>query len=144
VSVIFPTLADLLRNRQIQPRTDGGYMEDGYEFGVLWRGGSGRDHYRLTWIGPLGRGPTSADPGELYLLRLGDGTTELLCVIPPFDGPLPDANVEAILDGWAEVCGFPNSVDWIRDRVWEALRAGWAQPVGARTRFPHDQEGEVK
>lgn len=38
----------------------------------------------------------------------------------------PDANVEAILDGWAEVCGLPRSIDWIRDRVWEAHRAGWA------------------
>jgi hypothetical protein len=55
------------------------------------------------------------------------GGVELLCVVPPVPGGTPDENVERILDGWAEVCGSPNSRAWIYDRAWEALAAGWAR-----------------
>lgn len=128
-TVVFPSLDAFLASRRIQPRIDGGYMEDSYDFGVNWQG-SRRDAYRLTWIGPLGRDRDSAAPGELYLLTFGTGTVELLCVIPPVPPSLgrPDSNVQAILSGWSEVDG-PNGIDWIRDRVAEALRAGWAHPA---------------
>jgi len=141
MSVTFPTLGDFLRNRRIETRTDGSFIEDSYDLGVHWLDRVG-GQYRLTWIGPapVGRGPKSGDPGELYLIRVPDGMTEFLCVIPPADGPRPAENAENILDGWAEVCGLPNSTDWIRDRVYEALRAGWAQNAGARSRFPNDSE----
>jgi len=26
-------------------------------------------------------------------------------------------NVETVLDGWAEICGTPNSLSWVRERV---------------------------
>jgi hypothetical protein len=141
-TLVFPSLDALLRNRGIQPRTDGGYMEDGYDFGVRWCG-PGLLVHRLTWLGPLGRTEDSAPPGELYLLALGmanGGAAELLCVIPPVEGD-PAYNVRAILDGWQDVCGEPNSVNWVRDRVGEALRAGWATVPQPATHHPTGPSG---
>lgn len=130
MTLIFPSLGDLLENRRIRP-------EDGYDFGFRWRGpGALGYHHRLTWVGPRGRNHESAPPGELYLLALGlvnGGTAELLCVIPPVEGD-PAANVRAILKGWEDVCGEPNSVDWVRDRVSEALQARWASKPHPRAR----------
>lgn len=124
-TLIFPSLGDLLENRGIPFSAT--RPEDGYDFGVRWRG-PGTLVHRLTWLGPRGRTEKSAAPGELYLLGLGfgnGGSAELLCVIPPVEGD-PVANVREILKGWEDVCGEPNSTDWIRDRVSEALQAGWA------------------
>jgi hypothetical protein len=35
-----------------------------------------------------------------------------------------DRNAEKILDGWADACGPPGSVEWIRERVTEAIARG--------------------
>jgi len=124
-SLMFINHRDFIANRRLQIASDGGYMEDSYDYGLYWKD----DHagvYRLTWIGPIGRTDDSAAPGELYLVRLGDGVVEYLCTIPPSDGDRPAERVEDILEGWAEICGERRSYYWIRDRVREAIEAGWA------------------
>jgi hypothetical protein len=131
-SLIFPTLDDLLANRGLLRRDDGVGFDDAHDYGAWWR-----DHrdgvFRLTWLGPRGwRDNPSADPGELFLLRLGAGEgreAELLCVIAPADEEPYDRVVEVVLDGWADVCGAEGSVDWVRQRAREAVAAGRALPV---------------
>lgn len=146
MSVYFPTLDEMLRNRRVVRRADGSYAEDSYDYGVWWRDDRG-GVYRLTWIGDRMR-DRDADPGELYLARLSGptrvgfdlgggesavaisagratGSVELLCCVAPVEGH-PTERLDAILDGWADVCGETNSVAWVRDRVAEALEARWA------------------
>lgn len=130
MSVVYPSHEDFLISRGLALA-----MADSHDYGIWWRDNVG-GVYRLTWLGPRRRPAGAGAPGELYLLALRGshfGSAELLCVIPPIDDdpfePL-DGNVERLLDGWAEVCGKDGSVDWIRDRVREALAAGWAREGG--------------
>jgi hypothetical protein len=177
VSVVYPTVDAMLRNRGAVERADGSFAEDSYDYGVWWRDRRG-GVYRLTWVGPQWR-QDAEKAGELYLVRLADplvgtvtlgqmrergsmaasdfvdvlsagaptGPVELLCLIPPVPcdvcrrglsvhqhDPQPDATVEEILEGWADACGAVGSVGWVRDRVYEALRAGWARPARPRGR----------
>lgn len=135
-TLTFQTLAEFHRNRRLRHADKAGeYVEDGHDFGIHWRGPA-RARYRLTWMGPRYRAEDSAPAGELYLANLAEGSIELLCVIPPTTYEVSDSslsvagdpafNVRAILSGWEEVEDTPNSVDWVRDRVAEAIRADWA------------------
>jgi hypothetical protein len=137
---MFSTRGAMLDSRLVR-HFNGRFAEDGYDFGIWWRDDCG-GVYRLTWVGARGRGDVAL-AGELYLERVNVGArdrgwfidrVELLCIIPPVpttpdENDRPEQRVSDILDGWAEVCGEPNSVAWIRDRVAEALQAGWAEKV---------------
>lgn len=110
---------------------------------LTWIGPRGRHHpdtagelYLVRLDGPV-VGSLAADVA-LVAAGADTGRVKFLCRIPPTlcdecasDGqvalscrhvPGPDSAVEALLDGWAEVCGNLNSVAWIRDRAWEAER----------------------
>lgn len=149
MSRLYDDLPTMLGERGIE-------REDSYDYGVWWLDERGRAH-RLTWIGqqwrkaperagelylicmsgphvyPIEDAQIAAPPGITlthgYAVIAGNaiGAVELLCVIPPVYEGHPDATVESLLDGWAEACGTPNSVGWVRDRVREAIEAGWAQ-----------------
>ena len=77
------------------------------DVGLYWREGVSGHTYRAAWL---------ADTGELIIVRHGPindggGLVEVLGVFPDFE------DVEAALEGWEEVCGEPNSVDWLRERA---------------------------
>jgi hypothetical protein len=138
----FINLEAFYAERRLNRDPGGGWWADEYDYGLYWYDAH-RNTYRLSWMGPIGRTDESAPPGELYIAKLNDGVVQWLCTIPPVPHGLDEAlrdvspvradyNVEQILTGWADVCGEPNSLGWIRDRVWEALRAGWATKPGLR------------
>jgi hypothetical protein len=134
---LYDDLDTFFRARSVPQRPDGSWLEDSYDYGVWWRDDEG-GVYRLTWIGPRLRDPSRS--GELYLVRLdgprraeiapgvdliaaGDdtGRVEMLCRVPPVGREdAADENVEALLEGWADVCGEVGSVRWLRDRAFEA------------------------
>lgn len=83
-------------------------------------------------------GPVIASLGaDAFSVSVGQetGAVELLCTVPPADcdvcgpggglsvhyhDPKPNARVEALLEGWGDVCGSVGSVGWLRDRAAEA------------------------
>ena len=76
------------------------------DLGLRWLGHDGRMH-RAAWV---------ADTGELTLIQYGPpehggGHVEVL-------GKFADrAELEAVIEGWQERCGLPDSLEWLRDRV---------------------------
>lgn len=146
---VYDDLDTFFRERGIPQRPDGSWWEDSFDYGVWWLDGERRAH-RLTWIGPHGRtsdvagelylvrldGPVVGSlAADVTLVAAGtaSGRVEFLCRVPPTPCqrcagtdprcrhvPDPDSAVEALLDGWAEVCGNLNSVDWVHDRAGEA------------------------
>jgi hypothetical protein len=103
------------------------------DFGVWWR--LRRLVYRLTWLDATGElvavqltpprvTPFTMPAGELGELMLGGlgvaiiggeaGAVTVLGVVEGRDG------VERVLEGWAEVCGGPDSLEWVLDRVHDA------------------------
>ena len=107
---MFPTLdayyADDLRRRR-SPEAD---------YGVHWRLNGWDYRWRVSYV---------RDTGEVYALHQGRtiGPLFILASVPP--DPVPDgdrrslyyASLDAILDGWAEQCGRPDSLRWVRDRL---------------------------
>jgi hypothetical protein len=91
------------------------------EFGRDWSDDAG-GRAEVSWV---------ADTGELYLMqepieplysdgvgdievqpvRMSDMTVEVLAVVASREA------VDAMLDGWQQAMGTPNSVAWVRDRV---------------------------
>ena len=91
------------------------------EFGRDWSDDAG-GRSEVSWV---------ADTGELYLMNepieplysdgLGDVevqhvnaadmTVEILGIVPTREA------VDAVLDGWQDAMGAPNSVAWVRERV---------------------------
>ena len=56
--------------------------------------------------------------GEVYAVQLfNPEKVELLGIIPPDDGDIYYKTLDGVLAGWADVCGQPGSLDWIRQRV---------------------------
>jgi hypothetical protein len=77
------------------------------DVGLWWRDSAAGPLHRAAWV---------QDTGELYLVRLGSpddggGSVELLAVVEEFD------RLQAVLEGWREQCGAPESLAWLRERV---------------------------
>jgi hypothetical protein len=88
------------------------------DVGLWWREGPGDPLHRAAWV---------KDTGELYLVRLGPpesggGEVELLAIVDDHE------RLEAVLEGWREECGAPDSLSWLRER---------AARLGQRVRVVH-------
>jgi hypothetical protein len=83
------------------------------DVGLWWRIGANGPLYRAAWV---------IDTGELYVTRLGrlqDGNGEVVVL-----GRARNRDqLEAVLDGWQDVCPQPDSMTWLRHRA-----AGLAPP----------------
>jgi hypothetical protein len=98
------------------------------DFGVWWRVGD--DVYRVTWVD---------ETGELIAVRLGRGRVDRTIKVATHASGIPGLfgftvagepmevyvlgrirvrdQVEQLLAGWAEVCGEPESLGWVIDRL---------------------------
>jgi len=80
------------------------------DFGVWWNetglAGVVRRGVRVTYV---------ATTGEVIAVY-PTGTHSILAVLPVED-PDDFTLVERLLDGWADICGAANSLDWVRDRT---------------------------
>jgi hypothetical protein len=77
------------------------------DVGLWWRIGANGRPYRAAWV---------RDTGELYVTRLGrlqEGSGEVVVL-----GRARDRDqLEAVLDGWEDVCPQPDSMTWLRHRA---------------------------
>jgi DNA-directed RNA polymerase subunit RPC12/RpoP len=81
------------------------------DVGLRWRAAEAGSPWRAAWV---------EDTGELYVVQSGEpatggGHVEVLGVARE----LPD--LAAALAGWEDVCGEPDSLDWLRARCAERL-----------------------
>jgi hypothetical protein len=74
------------------------------DFGVWWQDGVVNwPRYRVSWVDAT---------GEVVAVKMaGDESVVVLGVIED------EAELERRLDGWAEECGKPGSLEWVRERV---------------------------
>jgi hypothetical protein len=77
------------------------------DVGLWWRIGANGPVYRAAWV---------RETGELYVTRLGraqDGRGEVVVL-----GRARDRDqLEAVLEGWQDVCPQPDSMTWLRHRA---------------------------
>ena len=86
------------------------------DYGVHWRLTPWDYYWRVSYV---------RDTGEVYAVHQGStiGPVFVLAIVKP--DPVPDgdrrllyyATLDAILDGWPEQCGRPDSLRWVRDRL---------------------------
>lgn len=75
------------------------------DYGVMWTTDAYHwPRYRVSYV---------IDTGELYALCLSHGPVELLGVF------IDREACERALAGWAEACGEPHSLEWVRRRARE-------------------------
>lgn len=92
------------------------------DFGVWWRWN--RQIFRLTYVEATGELiAVQLTPPELAVYPFGWGVIAgeparilTLGIVPDLD------RVEELLDGWADVCGQPDSLAWVAERVLAAGR----------------------
>jgi hypothetical protein len=90
------------------------------DVGLWWRDASDGPLHRAAWV---------LDTGELYLVRLGEpaeggGEVELLGRVSQRE------RLEALLEGWRERCGEPDSLGWLRRRSALTRRASAGSAPG--------------
>ena len=94
---------------------------DEVEFGQDWSDAAGV-RCEISWVADTGElyamrepnAPINMDPvGDEYIEKLPTEsvTVEVLGVVPARDA------LDAVLDGWQQAMGTPNSVEWVRARV---------------------------
>lgn len=100
------------------------------DYGVWWKSGH-EDHssYRISYV---------EKTGEIYIVEEGfknKGFIALLAIVPPDnrEGGLYYRTLETILEGWADMCGKPNGIEWVKER----LRPYSINDVGVHT-VPND------
>jgi hypothetical protein len=99
------------------------------DVGLWWRVGANGPVYRAAWV---------QETGELYVTRLGrlqDGAGEVVVL-----GRARDRRqLDAVLEGWRDVCPQPDSMTWLRHRA--ARLAAPQKPARslARAAVPQEQ-----
>ena len=82
-----------------------------FDYGFHWRQGTDlADRWRVSYIRAT---------GEVYATREYRPLVVVLGVVPPDEaegGPYY-RTLEHILDGWADHCGKPGGLEWVRDRL---------------------------
>ena len=100
------------------------------DVGLWWRIGANGPVYRAAWV---------RETGELYVTRLGrlrDGRAEVVVL-----GRARDRNhLEAVLDGWQDVCPQPDSMTWLRHRAAALARPEEPPPSPARAAVPQQHD----
>jgi hypothetical protein len=97
------------------------------DVGLWWRIGAHGPVYRAAWV---------RETGELYVTRLGrlqDGSREVVVLGRARDR----SQLEAVLEGWQDVCSQPDSMTWLRHRA--ARLAAPEKPRPALTRAPQER-----
>jgi hypothetical protein len=101
------------------------------DVGLWWRIGANGPVYRAAWV---------RETGELYVTRLGrlqDGGGEVFVLGRALDRD----QLEAVLEGWQDVCPQPDSMTWLRHRA--ARLAQRQEPARSLARaavhHPHDR-----
>ena len=98
------------------------------DVGLWWRIGANGPLYRAAWV---------RDTGELYVTRLGrlqDGSGEVIVLGRARDR----AHLEAVLDGWQDVCPQPDSMTWLRHRAAALARSQKPDPSLARAQVSRE------
>jgi hypothetical protein len=99
------------------------------DVGLWWRIGAHGPVYRAAWI---------RETGELYVTRLGrlqDGSREVVVLGRARDR----SQLEAVLDGWRDVCPQPDSMTWLRHRAARLAPPEKPRPSLARARVPQER-----
>ncbi len=80
------------------------------DYGVWWKDGDKTfPNYRVSYI---------RDTGEIYAAACQDGEVQLLGTCPPDEGfDTYYRTLDRILEGWADECGKPNGLAWVRRRL---------------------------
>ena len=84
---------------------------------------SGESDYGTHWTNPgqsypLWRVSYIQKTGEVYAVQLGGaGVVQVLGTLAPDQDDIYYRTLNHVLDGWAEVCGQPGSLDWVRRRL---------------------------
>lgn len=87
------------------------------DYGCWWQDDRSFPRYRVSYIEAT---------GEVYKLALrpgGDGEVQVLAVVPPDPVEEPRSRslyyrtLDRILDGWAEHCGPPDGITWVRRQL---------------------------
>lgn len=118
VNTIFRNLEEYYRDNGARARSP----EAGY--GVHWKETGSESLWGASYV---------RHTGEVYVMRLADrGPVEVLGAFPvDEDAGIFDVyyrGMEAHLAGWAERCGLPGSLGWLRERMGLAVRHGGAVP----------------
>lgn len=96
------------------------------DIGLWWRIGANGPVYRAAWV---------RETGELYVTRLGrlqDGEGEVVVLGLARDR----SQLEAVLEGWQDVCPQPDSMTWLRHRAARLAPPQKPAPSLARARVP--------
>jgi hypothetical protein len=99
------------------------------DVGLWWRIGAHGPVFRAAWVRAT---------GELYVTRLGrlqDGSREVVVLGRARDR----GQLEAVLEGWQDVCPQPDSMTWLRHRAARLAPPEKPQPSLARARAPHER-----
>ena len=91
------------------------------DYGVWWHDGVRCQFWRVSYVQAT---------GEVYARRHQHGQVEVLGVVPPDPderrsnglpyGKTYYRTLDRLLEGWAEHCGRPGGLAWVRDRLAEA------------------------
>ena len=83
------------------------------DYGVWWtEPGHSWPHWRVSYI---------QKTGEVYAVQLdgvgSSGKVELLGIVQADENSIYYQTLDRILAGWADICGGPGSLDWIRAKL---------------------------
>jgi len=87
------------------------------DYGVHWRDGQSWPTYRVTWVEATGEVYAIANDEEMVEILGVVKESKTLDEIEKAGGGYNDLRIEKLLSGWANVCGQPNSLDWIRSKL---------------------------
>jgi hypothetical protein len=84
------------------------------DYGVWWLNGQMTyPRYRISYIHAT---------GEVYVINQNSREVEVLGVVKPdddgdYNGRCFYVTLDKILDGWADKCGQPNGLQWVKERL---------------------------
>jgi len=79
------------------------------DYGVWWRNERPFPRHRVSYIQAT---------GEVYSVELmPGGAVDVLGQVEPDESDIYYRTLDGILDGWPEMCGTPNGLSWLRERL---------------------------
>ena len=78
-------------------------------YGVWWKDGDKNfPYYRVSYV---------QSTGEVYAVASNGRSVMILGTWPPDVGEIYYASLDKVLEGWAERCGPPGGIQWIRGKL---------------------------